>query len=241
VDPELVPPPAGGRVFVHAVAAGLADAAPSGRVRLDAIARWLQDAAYADVLDAELHEEAIWVLRRTRLEVARFPRFGEPVTLRTWCSGIGRMWAQRSTTVEGAGGARAAAVALWVHLDPAGTRPAPFSEREIAVYGPSAVEHGIKARLLHPGPDGDAAPAGTWTFRASDLDLLDHVNNAAYWQVLEERLIGSASEPEPLDAEIEYRMPAAAGTVDLAERDGLLWLRSGDEVLASIRAPAPRP
>jgi acyl-ACP thioesterase len=229
-----------GRVFSWEALPGLADVAPSGRVRLDALARWLQDAAYADVLDAGLHEVAIWVLRRTRLEVQRFPRFGEAVTVRTWCSGIGRMWAQRSTTVEGSGGGRAEAVALWVHLDPRGTRPAPFSERELEVYGPSAEEHGIKARLRHPGPDEDATAAGSWRFRASDLDLLDHVNNAAYWQVLEERLIGGP-EPESLEAEVEYRAPARAVTVELAERDGLLWLRDGEAVLASIRSPAPRP
>ena len=49
---ELVAPPADGRVFRHPVAAGLADVAPSGRARLDAVARWLQDAALADRVHA---------------------------------------------------------------------------------------------------------------------------------------------------------------------------------------------
>jgi acyl-ACP thioesterase len=73
----LVAPPADGRVFAHPVAAGLADAAPSGRVRLDAIARWLQDAALADVVDSGLDGGGVWVLRRLRLCVERFPRFGD--------------------------------------------------------------------------------------------------------------------------------------------------------------------
>ena len=90
---ELVPAPTSGRTFEQSVRPGLADAAPSGRVRLDALARWLQDVAYADVDDAELIEAAVWVVRRLRLVVASFPRFGETVSMSTFCSGLGRMWA----------------------------------------------------------------------------------------------------------------------------------------------------
>ena len=49
---ELVAPPTEGRVFTDRARAGLGDVAPSGRVRLDTIARWLQDAAFADLLDS---------------------------------------------------------------------------------------------------------------------------------------------------------------------------------------------
>jgi len=47
-----------GRVFSLTRRPLLGDCAPSGRVRLDAIARWLQDVAYTDVEDAGLHEVA---------------------------------------------------------------------------------------------------------------------------------------------------------------------------------------
>ena len=80
---ELVAHPGVGRLYEQAIMPGLADAAPGGRVRLDALARWLQDVALADVVDAGVGETALWVVRRSRLAVARFPRFGEAVTLRT--------------------------------------------------------------------------------------------------------------------------------------------------------------
>src|SRR5438270_4406194 len=89
---ELVPVPAGGRVFAEDLRPGLADCAPTGRIRLDAIARWLQDVAYADVEDAGLAQSAVWVIRRARIHVKRFPRFGERFRLATFCSGLGRMW-----------------------------------------------------------------------------------------------------------------------------------------------------
>ena len=134
---ELVSPPSSGRIFEQAVRPGLADAAPSGRVRLDALARWLQDVAYADVDDAELIGAAVWVVRRLRLVVAGFPRFGETVSMSTFCSGLGRMWAERRTTAISASG-QMEAVAIWIHLDRESRRPIPFSEAEFATYAEAA-------------------------------------------------------------------------------------------------------
>src|SRR5689334_4323670 len=73
---EIVPVPPVGRVFERPVQVGVADAAPGGRVRMDAIARWVQDLAYADVIDAQVADESLWVVRRMRIRAERFPRFG---------------------------------------------------------------------------------------------------------------------------------------------------------------------
>jgi acyl-ACP thioesterase len=203
----LVPHPGVGRAFEQTVVAGLADAAPGGRVRLDALARWLQDAALDDVVDAGLGGVALWVVRRSRIRVERFPRFGEVATVRTWSSGTGRMWAQRRTTIA-VGGARCVeAVALWVHLDPASGRPFPLTPAELDLYGAGRE---VKARLRHPAPP-PSATSRPWTFRATELDLADHVNNAAYWSPLEEELLGAPAEPAGADVEIEHKTPAQPG------------------------------
>jgi acyl-ACP thioesterase len=219
---EIVPLPARGRVYDRDAVAGLADAAPSGRVRLDAIAGWLQDVAYADVEDAGLVAEASWVVRRSRMVVGRFPSFADRVRLRTFCSGLGRMWAERRTTLEIDGEAAVEAVAVWIHLDPQSLRPVPFSEREFAVYEESAGGREIKARLRHPAPGPDAERS-EWTFRAADMDIAGHVNNAAYWQVLEERLL-AGPDPSRMDAEIEFRSPAQAGPVEVLTEGERLWI-----------------
>jgi acyl-ACP thioesterase len=231
---EMVPAPPEGRVFTGTVRAGLGDAAPSGRVRLDALARWLQDVAYDDVVDAGVAERATWVVRRLRMSVEGFPRFGERLELRTFCSGLGRMWAERRTTVAGEQG-RVEAVALWVHLDPATQRPKPFDDDEMAVYATSAAGRRVKARLRHPAPSASAARE-SWWFRAADLDVADHVNNAAYWTPLEERL-AAGPEPARFDGEIEFRGGAQAGEAVLFSEDGRLWIASpGEEIHASIVA-----
>jgi acyl-ACP thioesterase len=235
---DLAPLPRRGRVFTSGARAGLADCAPSGRVRLDALARWLQDVAYDDVEDAGVAGAAVWVVRRSRIRVARFPRFGERFSLKTFCSGFGRAWAERRTTIAAAhdGNAAVEAVALWVHLDPASRRPAPLTAEEVAIYGEAAAGRKVTARLRHQSPDG-AAPARRWAFRATDCDVAGHVNNAAYWQVLEEELVGDGT-PDGATFEIEHRAPAAPGAATVHRAGRHRWIAdAAGTVVATLQAP----
>ena len=232
---ELVPAPHGGRLFSQARRPWLGDCAPSGRMRLDALARWLQDVAYADVEDAGVAESAVWVVRRTRLRVARFPRFGESFTVSTFCSGIGRMWAERRTTISRGERTTAdvEAVALWVHLDPASREPTPLTPAELIAYGGGAASRRVRARLRHPAPES-VQWQRSWTFRATECDLADHVNNAAYWEPLEEDLL-TRTDPERLDVEIEYREPAQPGEKLVLHDGNRLWIvGQGGEMHASV-------
>jgi acyl-ACP thioesterase len=237
---ELVAPPQRGRIFRQAVRPGFADCAPSGRVRLDSLARWLQDIAYADVEDAGLARAAMWVVRRTRIRVRGFPCFGERFTLATFCSGLGRMWAERRTTIacDGHPGSLVEAVSLWVHLDPANWRPRPFADTEMALYGASAAGRTVSARLRHPAAPAVGEGRG-WTFRACECDIAGHVNNAAYWQPLEEELL-SGHEPGRIDAEIEFRAPAGPGEKLVLRDAGRRWIvnREGETHASLLIAEA---
>ena len=220
-----------GRRFTYSTRVGLADAAPDGRARFDAIARWLQDAAHADITDSGLSSTGAWVVRRNVLRVRRFPRFEEPVELTTWASGTGKLWAERTTT----GGDWLESVALWVHVDPDSGRPAPLTADFDRVYGPSTAGRRVKARLSHPDPPADAARR-EWTFRRADLDVAGHVNNAAYWNVLEEF---APAPVEPAVAEIEFRGAATAGVAVVLEGEGAWWVAGAEgEVHASLTLSA---
>jgi acyl-ACP thioesterase len=235
---EMIPPPPGGRVFSQPARAGLGDCAPSGRARLDSIARWMQDVAYADVDDAGVADHAVWVVRRTRIKVARFPRFGEHLVLRTFCSGTGSAWAERRTTVEieGAPEPVVESVGLWVHLDPTNWHPAGFTERELEVYGATAGDRRVSQRLRHPSKPADGAAARPWTFRTTETDVADHVNNAAYWQPLEHELLtAGGAEPAAIDVELEFRAPAQPGRKRVLSRGDWRWIvGDGDVVHASF-------
>ncbi len=232
---ELVAPPPNGRVFREQRRASLADCAPSGRVRLDALARWFQDAAYDDVDDAGVADQAVWVVRRARIRVQRFPRFGDRGEVATFCSGVGRAWAERRTwlTRAHADAPGVEAVSLWVHLDPVSGRPVPFTAKEIAVYGETAGDRRINHRLRHPGPP-EAPARRSWAFRASECDIAQHVNNAAYWTVLDEELL-AGPDPASIDVEIEFRNPAQPGEKAVLAAGARRWIVSGDgEPHASI-------
>jgi acyl-ACP thioesterase len=229
---EIVAPTGRGRAFEVTVRGGLADVTPSGRVRLDAVAGWLQDVARADLDDALDGADWLWVVRRTRIQVERFPRYGESCTARTWCSGTGSMWAERRTTVTGRS-ARLEAAALWVRVDEERGRPVPPSARCAELYAASAGERRVKARLRHPGPPREARRS-TWRFRAAELDLAGHINNAAYWTVLEEEL-ADGPEPQAFDAEIEFRAGAQPGDAVVLHDGARRWILDCDaEVSASV-------
>lgn len=225
---------AAGRSFRFGVRGGIADVAPTGRVRLDVLGRWLQDAAYADMADARLKAINHWIIRRCRLQVRRFPQFDEEVELAMFCSGLGRMWAERRSTLCVGGEAIVEGVALFVRVDPPAGRPAPLDADFVDVFGPSAAGRRVRARLNHPGPP-EGASRTSWQFRAADLDEAAHVNNSVYWQVLEEGLIPAGYEG-PIDAEIEYRAPAREGPAQVVTEQGMRWVKDagGGELHASI-------
>jgi acyl-ACP thioesterase len=232
---ELVGTPARGRVFREPRRPGLADCAPSGRLRLDAIARWAQDVAYSDVADADVGHGVAWVVRRGRMQVIRFPRFGEQFVVSTFCSGLGRMWAERRTTIARAddGAAHVELVTLWVHLDPTTGQPTKLGRDELEVWGESARGRTITARLRHPNPESPAERV-PWRFRATDCDVAGHVNNAAYLLALEEELL-EHDDPESLDVEIEYRSPSQPGEKLVLRHGNRRWIVGpDDEIHASL-------
>ena len=236
----MVSAPVQGRVFSIHRRPQLGDCAPSGRVRLDALARWMQDVAFADVEEAGLERVAIWVLRRNRIRVTRFPQFGERCTVDTFCSGIGRMWAERRTSVSLAeddgrpGEPLVEALALWVHLDPERRMPSPITEPEREVYGAAAGDRKVLARLRHPRPE-QIEDEWRWRFRRTDADIADHVNNAAYWEPLEDELLGGSRELAHIDAEVEFRVPAQPGPMLILASGDRRWITDpeSDEVYAS--------
>ncbi len=247
---EIGGPPASGRTFSLPMRPLLGDCAPSGRMRLDALARWAQDVAYADIEDAGLEQVAVWVVRRTRIKVARFPRFAEHFEVQTFASGLGRMWAQRSTVVTpvhaggGIGPTHTTPVAtapvvelvsLWIHLDPVRLVPSVITQAELDIYAEAAGDRRCPHRLTHPRPHA-ASEASEWVFRRTDTDLADHVNNAAYWEPLEEELLAGEVEPSGVDVELEFRTPAQPGRVLLLRDGSHRWLTEpdGGEVYASM-------
>jgi acyl-ACP thioesterase len=230
---DLVPVPAVGRVHRGRRRVRLGDASPGGRLRFDALVRYLQDVANDDTREAGFDDVMGWVVRRTVIEVHRFPVYLEPLELATWCSGTGGRWAERRVEVTGGEGGHIEAATLWVHLDPKTMRPKSLPDSFHALFGPSAQGRAVRARLLHAdGPSSDAAVVASHPFplRFTDFDVLDHVNNAVYWEAVEEELARRRELRAPLRAELEHRAPIEPGAgvevvVEETAAGSALWLR----------------
>ena len=208
-DPLALPPPSHGRVYTGARRVRLGDASPGGRLRLDALARYLQDVSNDDTRDGGLDDDG-WVVRRTALRAERIPVIGEELVLQTFCSGTGGRWAERRVRVRGDQGGAVEAVSLWVHVDMVTGRPVPLTARFFELYGEAAGGRTVRARLSHPDPP--TGPGRPWPLRATDFDVMSHMNNAVYWSVVEDYLYSS---PEllsaPLRVTIEHNAPVALG------------------------------
>lgn len=206
---DLVAVPRDGRRFSATRAVRLGDVGPQGLVRLDAVARYLQDVANDDALDADLPNAFGWVVRRTLVRVGQLPRLGEQLCATTFCSGTGRSWAERRTSFAGDAGGALEAVSLWVQVDPSSGRPTALGDGFTAIYGAAAGGRRVSARLGLPAPppaDADGVSTAIWWVRQVDLDVLGHVNNAVAWAVLHE-LLGESLAATPGVGEVEHLAP----------------------------------
>jgi acyl-ACP thioesterase len=231
---EMVPIPTRGRTFVRTRTVSLGDVNPYGRIRLDGLARVIQDIATADAADALSGSAYAYVLRRLVFSIKQTPEIGERLTLTTFCGGTARSWAERRTSVVGDRGALVETSGIWVPIDSTG-RPSRLPEDFLAAYAEAAAGRRVEARLTHGRPP-ESAVEGRWPLRYTDLDTLGHVNNAAHWCALEDRLAGR----RVLHAEIEFvdglllDEPCSVLTVD--RPDGVdSWLCAEGHVRSSQR------
>lgn len=232
--------PGTGRVFRATRRVRLGDVTPRGRLRLDAAVRYLQDIAHDDAREAAYADRDGWVVRRTAVRVHKFPVFQEPLTLQTWCSGLGSHWAQRSTLIEGERGGHIEAAAVWVHVDLATMAPAKLADDFLAIAGTAAEGRKVGARVMlreRPSADETRHP---WPLRFSDMDALGHMNNAAYWEAVEEWLGAHRDMRPPFEVVLEHLAPVhpeheVATVVREAADNTVIWHESSGDVVAATQ------
>ena len=194
------------------------EAGGDGRVRTSTLLRYAQDIAWR-------HSEALgfdrgwyqarglgWVVRSCDLEVHQPIPLGHTLRVTTAVAGHRRIWARRLGECRLADGRLAARVTTdWVLLD--------GRNRIVRIpedFGVAFLNPEIGAEILKvAAPDGEARATLDLRVRPSDLDPLDHVNNAVYLDWLEEALeaagIRPAVDPLPRAWRLEYLASAARG------------------------------
>jgi len=232
---EIIPLSDLGRHFRADYRVRMVDADVNGFLRMDGIARLLQDVATDDSHDAVVASMDPWVVRRTTLrfvEGTHWPRYLDRLTLTTWCGGVGPAWAERRTNFDYEGQLVLEAAAIWVPVDASG-HPVRLRENFFDVYGESARNRKVSSRIPK-APIPESAMRRSWPLRATDVDTMGHVNNAALWQTLCEVVAAplrsvSVSHHASIDRE---------DVVSLVTAPGQLWLTVDGEVRLSAQYEA---
>lgn len=213
----LVAQPPSGRTFRVSYRIRLSDTDAAGRLRLDALARYLQDAATDDVSETDWGApEHLWVLRSVRIDVLAAFVDDDTVDIVTWGSSLSAIAAGRRWALSGRAGGAIEIDSTWIHLGP-DARPARigagFEEYAEAAQGRVA---STTLTLEVPPMDG---PRVAWPLRVTDIDRMGHVNNAAYWAAVEHRLGARGPDlRQAYRAQLDYRHPIDLGDdIELAE------------------------
>ena len=191
------------------------EAGADGALRDSGYLRWAQDMAWRHSASAGLDREwyaergMTWLIRAVELTIDGRVEYGASLHVTTEIAGFRRVLARRRTTFSAPdGSAPATALTDWVLINERGlpTRiPAQIGERFAADVGQFEP---LKVAL--PPTPGDAS----WrelAVRASEVDPLGHVNNAAYIDYLVEHLGGDAVTALPRRYRGEFLLPAERG------------------------------
>jgi medium-chain acyl-[acyl-carrier-protein] hydrolase len=171
-----------------------------GSLAVGSLCDYLQEAAghHAGIFGVSVSQlmerNLTWVLARLRVRIERLPSAGERLEVRTWPSGVQRLFALRDFRVHDAGsvldaegGIVASALSAWLVIDTATRRPvriqSVFDPPDAAV--PRALDIGVEKLAERLPTDGQVGRETAIVVRLADLDANEHVNNAriAEWIV----------------------------------------------------------
>ncbi|MBD0321932.1 MAG: hypothetical protein ICV72_00910 [Aldersonia sp.] len=255
VDQPLAPLPDPDLGFTSSWPVRAGDIDPDNRLRLDGVARYLQDIAWEN-LHATLFEKTdpIWIVRRTVIDVIRPVVWPDVVYLRRWCSALSTRWTNMRVQILSEAGGLIETEGFWINISESTGMPTRISDDGLAYLQSMTDEHRLRWRpwLAESAPPESGSDLH-FPLRATDIDQFNHVNNAAYWQAVEQYLVDYPSLiAEPYRAVIEYNAPTFAGEDVMVRgrfdpgtaetRDGApaqptlkLWFVVGETVRTAVR------
>lgn len=207
---------------------------PSGRLTLPWLCSYMQESAWhnAERMGAGVGllsaQGLAWVLQRLRIEVRRYPRHGDRLSVATWARRFDRVIALRDFDLRGGDrGSLAVATSRWVVVDLKARRVVrlpDFIRRLSLPERPPALEidDGVLPEVVR------ADIERRYEVRRSDLDAARHVNNTRYvdW-ALETVPAEVLEELRPARFEIVFRRESVYGDAVLSRVQ-----RLGDEAFA---------
>ncbi|MGE2728844.1 acyl-[acyl-carrier-protein] thioesterase [Mycolicibacterium vaccae] len=243
VEDRLAPLPSSGYVYRTGWRVATGDIGGDLTLRLDSVARYIQEVGAENLVDAgEAEAHPHWLVQRTVIDVIEPIEFPNEVVFSRWCSALSLRWCTMRVDLVGSDGGRIETEGFWIAMNAKTLTPQRATESLIEKFSTTTDEHRLKWRPWLRNP-ADTEYAQPFPLRRTDIDLFEHVTNTAYWHAVHEVI---AATPEictpPYRAVLEYRKPIKYGedlTIRWARREGArspeihIAFAVGDEVRAA--------
>jgi acyl-CoA thioesterase FadM len=210
------------------------EAGADGHLRASGFLRWAQDLTWrhseSSGFDRAWYSarRLTWLIRAVQLDIVEQVAYGSDVRVSTEVVGFRRVWARRRSQFERPDTGRTCALALidWVLLNERGRPVRVPAEIESRFPAPSTVYTPLRVELRPPPAD---AAQRRFAPRASEVDPMGHVNNAAYLDYVDEQLTIAGRRADarrvPRRYRAEFLLPTDASTelVGHGWADGADW------------------
>ena len=238
------------------------------RVRLDGLARYLQDVANDNIAVLPFAKtDPFWIIRRTVIDVLVPITWPSDFSVERWCGSLSTRWTNMRVRINAVSDTNefnpeprpngvVETEAFWINMNAEGM-PSRISDLAMETLLPMTDEHRLRWKAMNPGkapaPEELDLPDREHVLRITDFDPFKHLNNAAYFEAVEDELVDHADLLEgPYRAIIEYLRPIQPGTRVMVRRQRLddvllMWIMTPDDagdlqVAASVsigRIPSP--
>lgn len=256
----------GARFFEATYRVRTGDVDQEMRVRLDAVARYLQDVANDNIEVTDFHAtDPFWIVRRTIIDVIRPISWPADVTAQRWCGALSTRWTNMRVRLtaehetnrfnpEPREPGLIETEAFWINVNDQGM-PSRLTDDAFEMLSSMTDVHRLRWKSMNPETAPAAAdvalPDREHVLRSTDFDPFKHLNNAAYLEAVEDELQDHRDLVDvPHRAVIEYLRPIVPGTritVRRVREPGrlLMWMliddEHGDPVVASTVSVTPLP
>ncbi|SHN85376.1 acyl-[acyl-carrier-protein] thioesterase [Desulfitobacterium chlororespirans] len=198
-----------------------------GEASVITILDFLEDCAIAHSeavglgIESLLEQRTCWVLNRWRLEMERYPRLGEKVTIETLNIGFERFYGERVFTIrDSQGNIIGKAGSLWIYLNIDKRRPTRIPLQFADQYGVPESYEG-KEPFEDLPEITDIHTEIRFHVRRSDIDTNGHVNNTRYVEWMLEGISEESLKDYRLRRlEVIYKKETPYGTDILSQGQG---------------------
>ncbi|MEP9416832.1 acyl-ACP thioesterase domain-containing protein [Gordonia sp. VNQ95] len=219
------------------------------RVRLDAVARYLQDVANDNIEATDFGDtDPFWIVRRTIIDVIRPFSWPAAVSAQRWCGALSTRWtnmrvrltADHETNRFNPDAREPGLIeteAFWINVNDQGM-PSRLTDNAFEMLSAMTDEHRLRWKSMNPEkaptPEVLELPDRVHVLRSTDFDPFKHLNNAAYLAAVEDELLDHGDLIDgPHRLIVEYLRPIVPGTPITVRR-----VREPDQLLMWLMTPS---